>query len=51
MQHPQGQGNDLGRDQPLEPFSSSVTEANAVVHALMNASTEMNASPEINATS
>jgi hypothetical protein len=43
MQHRRGQGNDLGRDQPLQPFSDSVTEANAIVYALMNASTEMNA--------
>ncbi len=34
--------NDLGRDQPLKPFSSSVTEANAIVEALVNASTELN---------
>jgi len=34
--------NDLGRDQPLKPFSSSVTEANAIIEALVNASAELN---------
>ena len=34
--------NDVGRDEPLKPFSSSVTEANAIVQALVNASMELN---------